>query len=133
MELISAYIDKGVTFVLALLVIAFLWTLIKNLPKWIENYSDAISHSAIATDNNTRVMSEVTTITGEVAKVIQNTEEMHKQMDKKMDTILKQIESLSEIIEVNERADEDFKKVIIKEINRLKEEFEELKKGGENN
>ena len=132
MELISNYIDKGVTFVLSLLVILFLFMMIKHLPKWIKDYTEAISHSAISTDNNTRVMTEVT-------KVIQNTEKMHEKMDLKMDNqhkdliekmeaILSRIDTLSEIVDANEKADEDFKRVITKEIEHLRKEFEALER-----
>ncbi|NLD18295.1 MAG: hypothetical protein GX666_12050, partial [Tissierellia bacterium] len=93
---------------------------------------NVIKHSAIATDNNTKIMSKV-------SKVIENTEDMHVQMESKMDlqhketdekmnSILEQIKSLSQIIETNEKADDDFKRVIMKEINKLKVDFEELKR-----
>lgn len=130
MELISNYIDKGVTFVLSLLVILFLFMLIKHLPNWIAQYTEAISHSAISTDNNTRVMTEVT-------KVIQNTEKMHEKMDLKMDEqhedvdnriseVLGQIMSLQNIVETQGKADEDFRKILSKEIEKLKDEVKIL-------
>lgn len=130
MELISNYIDKGVTFVLSLLVILFLFMLIKHLPNWIAQYTEAISHSAISTDNNTRVMTEVT-------KVIQNTEKMHEKMDLKMDEqhkdvdnriseVLGQIMSLQTIVETQGKADDDFRKILSKEIEKLKDEVKIL-------
>ena len=130
MELISNYIDKGVTFVLSLLVILFLFMLIKHLPNWIAQYTEAISHSAISTDNNTRVMTEVT-------KVIQNTEKMHEKMDLKMDEqhedvdnriseVLGQIMSLQAIVETQGKADDDFRKILSKEIEKLKDEVKIL-------
>lgn len=130
MELISNYIDKGVTFVLSLLVILFLFMMIKHLPKWIKDYTEAISHSAISTDNNTRVMTEVT-------KVIQNTEKMHEKMDLKMEEqhedvdnriseVLGQIVALQNIVETQGKADEDFRKILSKEIEKLKDEVKIL-------
>ena len=131
-NLINSYIDKGISVVLSIVVVIFLGMLIKYFPKWFEDYVNVIKHSAIATDNNTKIMSKV-------SEVIENTEAMHVQMESKMDeqhretdekmnSILEQIKSLSEIIETNEKADDDFKRVIMKEINKLKVDFEELKR-----
>ena len=130
MELISNYIDKGVTFVLSLLVILFLFMLIKHLPNWIAQYTKAIGQSAVSTDNNTRVM-------GKVIRVIENTEKMHEKMDRKMDKqhedvdrrieeVLGQIVALQSIVETQGKADEDFRKILSKEIEKLKDEVKIL-------
>ena len=44
-----------------------------------------------------------------------------------MESILDKLKTLSEIIETNEKADDDFKKIIMKEIDKLKKDFEEFK------
>ena len=77
-NLINSYIDKGISVVLSIVVVIFLGMLIKYFPKWFEDYVNVIKRSAISTDNNTRVMTEVT-------KAIQNTEQMHQLMDERME------------------------------------------------
>lgn len=137
LSIINLIIEKGLTVILSAFWVYILFNVIKKSPEWIPKIFDLAKQFVNALDNSNTIQKEVTEVFKDTKLMHEVMDEkmdnQHKEIDLKMDAILEQIESLSKIIEINEKADEDFKKVIMKEINKLKEEFEELKKGGENN
>lgn len=124
------HLDKGISFVLSILVVYLLFIIVKNIPKWIPTFLE-VSKKFIT------VLDESNEIQKSVIDVISNTEKMHQIMDEKMDIqheevdnriseVLEQIVTLQDIVKSQGRADEDFRKVLAKEIEKLKDEVKIL-------
>lgn len=120
-EVIEFIIEKGITLGLSLLVILFIYQLITNLPKWVEMIANVFKDNAVSTDNNTEVMREV-------KEVFKDTKDMHVVMDNKMDNIINHINALTDMLEQNKDADDDFRHVVLKQIDKLIADLEEIEK-----
>lgn len=113
-------LDKGVTFLLAMIVIYFIIMMIRHIPKWVEIFAKILQDNAVSTDNNTEAMRDV-------KKVIRNTEEMHTKMDIKIATIENTIKEMKSILASIADSTNSTKEQLICKIEKLEKEIKSLK------
>lgn len=120
-EIIRVAIEKGLSVALSLVVLIFLATLIKYLPKWVPSIIKALAENAAATSKNAEVMKNV-------QGVFQSTGEIHYKMDTKIDDIKKTIDELKGLLVTYTDQNEQDKQKVVEAIYRLEKDVEELKK-----
>ncbi|NLY20143.1 MAG: hypothetical protein GXZ08_02515 [Tissierellia bacterium] len=109
-------IDKGLSFILSILVIFAIYKVIKHAPDIISAFLEAFKNNTIAIDNST--------------EVIKDTKIMHEIMDKKIDSLQDTVDEMKTLLVTQNQDNSETSKMMLEKIEKMESDISALKKSG---